>query len=284
MIPELEEEGEGEIADTGVTYSSGPIALLNVDSEPFDGTIGRYFWESTPSWPEPVRPSPEAPNVLILLLDDVGFAQLGCFGSQIDTPVMDGLAANGLRYSNFHTTGLCSPTRSCVLTGRNHHSNGMGRITDLATGFPGYSGRIPRSNGFLSQILVERGYATFAVGKWHLTPDEDMHLAAPRTSWPLGRGFERFYGFHGGETHQFAPWLVHDNHFVEQPRSIKEGYHLTEDLVDHAIEECASSQHNSTSFNPIAIAQNDATADPVNQDQVFHRGAEDVQIVLPGQK
>ncbi len=211
--------------------------MLNVDSEPFDGTIGRYFWESTPSWPEPVRPSPDAPNVLILLLDDVGFAQLGCFGSQIDTPVMDGLASNGLRYSNFHTTGLCSPTRSCVLTGRNHHSNGMGRITDLSTGFPGYSGRIPRSNGFLSQILVERGYATFAVGKWHLTPDEDMHLAAPRTSWPLGRGFERFYGFHGGETHQFAPWLVHDNHFVEQPRSIKEGYHLTEDLVDHAIED-----------------------------------------------
>ena len=111
----------------------------------------------------------------------------------------------------------------------------MGRITDLATGFPGYDARIPRSNGFLSEMLVEQGYAAWAVGKWHLVPEEETHLAAPRARWPLGRGFERFYGFHGGETHQFAPWLVDDNHFVEQPRSIADGYHLTEDLVDHAI-------------------------------------------------
>lgn len=201
----------------------------------FKGTIGRYYTESTPWWPEPVRPAPGSPNVVFILLDDVGFAQLGCFGSDIDTPVMDRLAADGLRYANFHTTALCSPTRSCVMTGRNHHSNGMGRITDFATGFPGYDTNIPRANAFMSEMLVEAGFAAYAVGKWHLTPEEETNLGASRATWPLGRGFERFYGFHGGETHQFAPWLVHDNHFVAQPAAIAEGYHLTEDLADHAI-------------------------------------------------
>lgn len=201
----------------------------------FKGTIGRYHMDSTPWWPEPIRPALGTPNVMIILLDDVGFAQLGCFGSDIDTPVMDGLAANGLRYANFHTTALCSPTRSCVMTGRNHHSNGMGKITDLATGFPGYDADIPRSNAFMSEMLVELGFATYAVGKWHLVSDNETNLGSSRANWPLGRGFERFYGFHGGETHQFAPWLTHDNHFVDQPRSIAEEYHLTEDMADHAI-------------------------------------------------
>jgi arylsulfatase A-like enzyme len=206
-----------------------------MERDEFQGVIGRYHWESTPWWPKPRRAPDGAPNVLFVVLDDVGFAQLGCFGSDIDTPVIDRLAESGLRYANFHTTALCSPTRSCVLTGRNHHSNGMGRITDLATGFPGYDARIPRENGFLSEMLVRQGYAAWAVGKWHLTPDDECHLGAPRTRWPLGRGFERFYGFHGGETHQFAPWLAHDNHFIDPPRSVDDGYHLTEDLVDHAI-------------------------------------------------
>ncbi|MBV9485032.1 MAG: arylsulfatase [Frankiaceae bacterium] len=202
----------------------------------FGGTIGRYFDTSTPSWPARPTPPPEAPNVVLVVLDDVGFAQLGCFGSNIETPVLDGLAAGGLRYRNFHTTSLCSPTRACLLTGRNHHSNGMGRIIELATGFPGYNAMIPRSNGMLPELLVPQGYAAYAVGKWHLTPDEECHLAAPRGRWPLGRGFERFYGFMGGETHQYAPALVHDNHFIEQPTRIRDGYHLTADLVDHSIE------------------------------------------------
>ena len=201
----------------------------------FQGTIGRYHWESTPWWPEPRRAPADAPNVVLIVLDDVGFAQLGCFGSDLDTPVFDGLAARGLRYRNFHTTALCSPTRSCLLTGRNHHANGMGRITDLATGFPGYDTRIPKANPFLSEMLVPHGYAAWAIGKWHLTPDDECNLGAPRDRWPLGRGFERFYGFFGGETHQFAPALVHDNHFVDAPRAVADGYHLTEDLVDHAI-------------------------------------------------
>ena len=202
----------------------------------FGGVIGRYRNESTPWWPEPLRAPEGAPNILIVVLDDVGFAQLGCFGSDIDTPVLDGIAAEGLRYTNFHTTALCSPTRACVLTGRNHHSTGIGRIVELATGFPGYNARIPKSCGFLSEMLVPHGYAAYAVGKWHLTPADEYHLGASRARWPLGRGFERFYGFFGGETNQFAPSLVYDNHHVPPPRHWEEGYHLTEDLVDRATE------------------------------------------------
>jgi arylsulfatase len=207
-----------------------------VEPGEFKGTIGKYHWDSTPWWPE-VRRAPEgAPNVLIILLDDVGFAQLGCFGSDLDTPTFDALAANGLRYRNFHTTALCSPTRSCINTGRNHHANSVGRVVDLATGFPGYDSHIPKANKFLSEMLVPHGYAAYCVGKWHLTPEDECNLGSRRDRWPLGRGFERFYGYFPGETHQFAPALVHDNHFVDAPRSIADGYHLTEDLVDRATE------------------------------------------------
>jgi arylsulfatase len=207
-----------------------------VEPGEFQGVIADDFHGSTPWWPPPQRPRPGAPNVVLVVLDDVGFAQLGCFGSDLETPVIDRLAQSGLQYTNFHTTALCSPTRACLLTGRNHHSNGMGRVAELATGFPGYDATIARANGFLSEMLEERGWATFALGKWHLTPENDSHLAASRRSWPLGRGFERFYGFLQGETHQFVPALVSDNHQVSPPASPEEGYHLTEDLVDHAIE------------------------------------------------
>ncbi|HYZ99009.1 MAG TPA: arylsulfatase [Acidimicrobiales bacterium] len=202
----------------------------------FKGTIGRYHWESEPHWPPDPAPPPGAPNVLVILLDDVGFAQLGCFGSDIATPTFDRLAAEGLRYTNFHTTALCSPTRACVLTGRNHHTCGMGRIMELATGFPGYDARIPRSCALLPDMLTPHGYAAYAVGKWHLTPDDELHLGARRDRWPLGRGFERFYGFFLGETHQFVPALVHDNHFVDPPGTFEDGYHLTEDLANRAVE------------------------------------------------
>jgi arylsulfatase len=171
-----------------------------------------------------------------MVLDDVGFAQLGCYGSDIATPAIDGLAAGGVRLANFRTTALCSPTRACLLTGRNHHRSGMGRVADLASGFPGYWGKPPRENGFLSEILRAHGYATYAVGKWHLTPEDETHMAASRSTWPLGRGFDRWYGFHGGETHQFVPALYHDNHSVRPARSIEDGYHLSADLADRAIE------------------------------------------------
>jgi arylsulfatase A-like enzyme len=209
----------------------------------FQGRIGRYHWESEPFWPPEPAPPPGAPNVIVVVLDDVGFAQLNCFGSDIDTPTIDRLAADGLRFTNFHTTALCSPTRACVLTGRNHHRCGMGRITELATGFPGYDARIPRSVGMLPEMLTGHGYAAWAVGKWHLTPEDEAHLAARRDRWPLGRGFERFYGFFPGETSQFGPALVHDNHFIDQPLSHEDGYHLTEDLVDRAIEFVSDLRH-----------------------------------------
>ena len=169
-------------------------------------------------------------------MDDTGYGQFGCYGSPINTPNLDRLAQNGLRYTNMHTTALCSPSRSCMLNGRNHHSNGMACITEGSTGFPGSNGAIPFENGFLSEMLLPHGYATFCVGKWHLTPAEQISAAGPYDRWPLGRGFDRYYGFLGGDTHQYYPDLVFDNHQVEPPKTPEEGYHLTVDLADKAIE------------------------------------------------
>jgi arylsulfatase A-like enzyme len=202
----------------------------------FGGRIGRDWRDSQPWWPPEPTPPPGAPNVLLVVLDDVGYAQLGCYGSDIETPVIDDLATRGVRLANFHTTSLCSPTRACLLTGRNHHRNGMGRVADLAIGYPGYWGKPPRENGYLSEILRAAGYATYAAGKWHLSPEDETNMAASRATWPLARGFDRWYGFHGGETHQFVPALYHDNHSVRPPAPMQDGYHLTEDLADHAIE------------------------------------------------
>ena len=154
----------------------------------FPGLIGRTTDESTPAWPQPVRAVPGSPNVLMIVLDDSGFGQLGCYGSPIATPNLDALAAGGLRYNNMHTTALCSPSRSCIITGRNHHSNGMAAITELATGYPGYDGTIPFENGFLSEMLQQHGYNTYMVGKWHLMPSEQESPAGPYDRWPLGRG------------------------------------------------------------------------------------------------
>ncbi|CAB4863690.1 unannotated protein [freshwater metagenome] len=209
--------------------------LTYPEGAPFPGTIGTTLSDSVQAWPVGPRPAPGAPNIVLIVLDDVGFAQLGCFGSDINTPHIDRLAAEGLRYRSFHTTAMCSPTRACLLTGRNHHTCAMGGITDLAMGFPGFNGRIPKACGFVSEVLRQQGYATYAVGKWHLAPSEELHAGAPRERWPLGQGFERYYGFIGAETNQFAPDLTIDNtlqHAVER----REGYHLSEDLVDHSID------------------------------------------------
>ncbi|WP_245251949.1 arylsulfatase [Streptomyces sp. KCTC 0041BP] len=173
--------------------------------------------------------------MLFIVFDDTGFGQFGCYGSPIETPHLDALAAGGLLYSNMHTTALCSPSRSCIITGRNHHANGMAAITELATGYPGYDGQIPFGNGFLSEMLLQHGYNTYMVGKWHLMPSEQESAAGPYDRWPLGRGFERFYGFLGGDTSQWYPDLVYDNHQVEPPATPQEGYHLTEDLVERAM-------------------------------------------------
>jgi arylsulfatase len=200
----------------------------------FPGVIGRTADASKPAWPEPRRARDGAPNVLFIVLDDTGFGQLGCFGSPINTPNIDALAAEGLRYTNMHTTALCSPSRSCMLTGRNHHSNGMACITEGSMGYPGSNGIIPFENGFLSEILLQQGYNTYAVGKWHLTPAEQTSAAGPYDRWPLGRGFERYYGFLGGDTHQYYPELVRDNSQTEPEKTPEEGYHLTVDLVEKA--------------------------------------------------
>ena len=206
------------------------------EGTPFTGTIGRTAGSSQAAWPLPPRARRGAPNVLVFLLDDVGFAQLGCYGADIRTPTIDRLAANGLRYRDFHTTAICSPTRACLLTGRNHHSNGVGIIQEMATGFPGYNGMVPRENGFLSEMLLAQGYATLGIGKWHLTLASEYASGASKARWPLSRGFERHYGFIGGKTNHWSPTLVHDNHYVDPPSRWQDGYHLNADLADRAID------------------------------------------------
>ena len=202
----------------------------------FRGTIGITVKDSVPDWTAPTTRR-DAPNVLVILLDDTGFGNLGCYGSTIDTPNMDALAANGLRYSNFHVTPLCSPTRASLLTGRNHHAVGIATITTFGdNGYPNQRGRITRHAATLAEMLGEEGFATFALGKWHLNPTEHNSAAGPHDEWPLNRGFDRFYGFLPGATDQFHPELTYDNHPVYPPKTPAEGYHLTEDLVDHAIE------------------------------------------------
>ncbi len=202
---------------------------------PFPGAIGRTLETSTPAWPARAQPPEGAPNVVVIVLDDVGYGQLSAFGGLCETPNLDRLADRGLRFANFQTTALCSPTRGCLLTGRNHHTLGLSAITELALGYPAHNGTMGFEHGFLSEMLVARGYNTFAVGKWHLTPSQETTPAGPYDRWPLGRGFERFYGFLGGDTDQFHPDLVHDNHWVPQPSTPAEGYHLNADLADHAI-------------------------------------------------
>jgi arylsulfatase len=204
----------------------------------FGGTIGRTVDESTPWWPRRDSTGDRAPNVVVIVLDDVGFAQLGCYGSDIATPAVDALAAGGLRYTNFHVTPLCSPTRACLLTGRNHHSVGMGMICGFPSGFPNGRERVSHRAAMLPAALSAADYASYGVGKWHLLPMADMTPAGRFDHWPLAHGFDRFYGFLAGETDQYRPNLVSDNSVVTPPD--RPGYHLSEDLVDAASEMLAS--------------------------------------------
>jgi len=208
---------------------------MKMTKEIFKGKIGRTLEESEPWWPEPKRLGDGSPNVVVILLDDTGFAQLGCFGSSIDTPNMDKLASEGLRYTNFHTTALCSPTRACLLTGRNHHTVGMRLVSNMDSGFPNLRGQITKHAATLGEILQEEGYITFMTGKWHLTPMEDATMGGPFDQWPIQRGFNRFYGFMQGEADQFYPELFYDNHPIDPPYGPEDGYHVSEDLVDQSI-------------------------------------------------
>jgi arylsulfatase A-like enzyme len=208
-----------------------------VPKKPFNGVINVDIRDSVPDWtPFVAEEAPEgAPNVLVVLYDDTGIAAWSPYGGRIEMPTMDRLAANGLTYGQWHTTALCSPTRSCMLTGHNHHENGFASISESAAGFPGANGHIPMENAFLAEVLREKGYNTFWIGKNHNVPVDEWDMGATKRNWPLARGFDRFYGFLGGETNQWYPDLTEDNHFTEQPYQPEDGYHLSKDLADKAI-------------------------------------------------
>lgn len=200
----------------------------------FKGQIGRTYQDSDPpTFPQVVRPPKGAPNVLLILLDDVGFGQFSAFGGGVPSPNMEKLAARGLRYIRFHTTALCSPTRAALLTGRDHHLAGTGVITEMSTGYDGYTGIIPKSAGTMAEILRQNGYATAWIGKNHNTPAWETSEVGPFDHWPGGLGFDYFYGFNSGDTSQFEPVLFENHNRV--PRSSDPKYHISHDLADHAI-------------------------------------------------
>ncbi|GLY65362.1 arylsulfatase [Amycolatopsis taiwanensis] len=207
-------------------------------TKPFRGVVNIDVRDSVPDWGpyEQPKAKPGTPNVVYIVLDDVGYGAIRCYGGPIDTPNIDRIARNGLRYTQWHTTALCSPTRSCLLTGRNHTVNGMACISEAAIGFPGANGHVPPECATLAEMLVDQGFSTAMVGKWHLCAEDEMNLASTKRDWPIGRGFERFYGFLGAETSQWYPNLVHDNHSAEQPKTPEEGYHFSVDITDKAIE------------------------------------------------
>ena len=221
----------------GEASAQGVKEVLPKPEPPFGGVIGRTIAESKAAYPKQIKAPAGAPNVLLILLDDVGFGHAETFGGMAHTPTLDRLAHEGLRYNTFHTTALCSPTRAALLTGRNHHSVGTGVIIELGTGFPGYTGIVPPSAVGLPEILRQNGYATAAFGKWHNTPDVEISAAGPFDRWPTGKtwGFDYFYGFMNGETHQYYPVLYRNTSPVAPPRTPEQGYHLTEDLADEAI-------------------------------------------------
>ena len=201
----------------------------------FHGIVGKTIADSKPWWPSALKPPEGAPNILVVLFDDVGFSDFGCYGSPIRTPTIDRLAAEGLRYSGFHTTAMCSTTRAALLTGRNHHSVGVGCLANFDSGYPGYRGKIAREAGTLAEMLRPHCYRNYMVGKWHVTPLTESGATGPFDGWPLGRGFDRFYGFLDAETDQYAPELVSDNTHIAPPGTYESGYHLTADLVDQSI-------------------------------------------------
>jgi arylsulfatase len=223
------------------SFQDGALLLMKgkkvVMAPKFKGTINLDVRDSVPDWEPYAQPkAPDgSPNVIFLVWDDTGIGALEPFGGPIQVPNMKRLADNGLRYTQFHTTAICSPTRAAMLTGRNHTTVGMACIAEATTGFPGSNGHIPFETATIAEILGERGYNTYMLGKWHCVAEDETNMASSKRNWPTGRGFERYYGFLGGETNQWYPDLVQDQQFVEQPYGPEDGYHLSKDLVDHAI-------------------------------------------------
>ncbi|MDQ6470677.1 sulfatase-like hydrolase/transferase [Flavobacterium sp. LHD-80] len=205
----------------------------------FKGVIGKTLADSKEYWPEPVTAPKGVPNVVWIILDDVGYGASSAFGGLIQTPVLESLANNGLRYTNFHTTAICAPTRSALLTGSNSHKVHVGGFshTIMSAGFPGWDGRLPSKNGTVAEILRDKGYNTFGVGKYGITPDEEATDAGPFDRWPTGKGFEHFFGFLGSATDQYKPDLIED-----QAHVAPDGRHLSEQITDKAISYIARQQ------------------------------------------
>jgi len=210
--------------------------VLPMPFPPFGGVIGETYEESEAEWPKLPTPPEGAPNVVVILLDDVGYGQTSTFGGPIPTPRLDKLATEGLRFTEFHTTAICGPSRAALITGRNHHNAGSGFLAEWATGFPSYDNLIPRSTATMGSILKYNGYSTSWLGKNHNTPDWESSVAGPFDRWPTGVGFDYFYGFIGGETHQYYPVLFENTTPVEPDKSPDEGYHFMADMTDKAID------------------------------------------------
>jgi len=220
------------MTSTLILAAGASLPLHAQTAQPYQGVVGRTLAESKEWWPEPVKAPGAAPNVVWILIDDVGFGAPAAFGGLIQTPTLDNLANNGLRYTNFHTTAICAPTRSALLTGRNSasvHESGFSHISASA-GFPGWDGRVPATAGTIAEILRDNGYNTFAVGKYGVTPDEEATDAGPFDHWPTGKGFDHFFGFLGSQTDQYKPDLVED-----QAHATPDGRHLSDQITDKAI-------------------------------------------------
>ncbi len=210
-------------------------SALPIPLSPFDGKVGKTYKESTEKWQTPVAAPKGAPNVIVILLDDVGFGQTSTFGGLIPTPNLDKLASEGLKYNRFHTTAICGPSRAALLTGRNHHSANSGFLMEWATGYESYSTMIPRSTATIGEVLRDNGYTSWWFGKNHNTPDWEQTVAGPFDRWPTGMGFDYFYGFNSGETHQYYPVLFENTTAVEPDKTPEQGYHFMTDMTDRAI-------------------------------------------------
>jgi arylsulfatase A-like enzyme len=206
-------------------------------TQPFKGTVNLDIRDSKPDWSAFLadKAPKDAPNVLVILYDDTGLAAWSPFGGRINMPTLQRIAGNGVMYSQWHTTALCSPSRSCFLTGRNHHQNGFASISENASGFPAYNSHLPLECAPMAKVLRDSGWSTFWIGKCHTTPIDEFTMGASKKNWPLGQGYDRFYGFMGGETNNWFPDLIEDNHFVDQPYGPQDGYHLSKDLTDKAL-------------------------------------------------
>ena len=226
----------GIIALSGAQTLLAEEVVLPKPEAPFGGEIGATRKESIPAWPKQLAPPLGAPNVVVIVLDDVGFGAASTFGGPAATPGLDQLANTGLRYNQFHTNALCSPTRASLLSGRNHHQAGFGTITEGATGYPGYNGIWGKNVVSVGDVLKRNGYSTAAFGKWHNTPQGEVSAVGPFDRWPTGLGFDYFSGFHGGETSQWQPQLYRNTLAVQPKATPEQGYHLTTDLTDEAIQ------------------------------------------------